>query len=190
MRITGGIASGIEILSPKCETRPALERSRIALFSSLGDISGLCAADLFAGSGAFGLEAASRGASELIFVDENPSACKTIATNMAKIEKAGVGARYNVFRSDVFRFLRGSGSLRPDLLFLDPPYADASSVLKRLLDDDAFAKFAETARIIVKVPDKFDVSVVVDSRHGELAGTRRFGGTDFLFVRANGKQGI
>ncbi len=187
MRITGGIASGIEILSPKCEMRPALERSRIALFSSLGDISGLRTADLFAGSGAFGLEAASRGAQELIFVDENPSACKTIAANIAKIEKAGVLAKFNVHRSDVFRFIQRSENLRPGLLFLDPPYADTPGALKRLLDDDAFAKFAEAARIIVKVPDKFDVSAVVDSRHGKLAGARRFGGTDFLFVKANFK---
>ncbi|HRU02327.1 MAG TPA: RsmD family RNA methyltransferase, partial [Victivallales bacterium] len=78
MRITGGIVSGIEFFSPKGTARPILERSRISLFSSLGPFDGLKVIDIFAGSGAFGLEAASRGASEVIFVEKSQIAVNVI----------------------------------------------------------------------------------------------------------------
>ncbi|HPN85177.1 MAG TPA: RsmD family RNA methyltransferase [Victivallales bacterium] len=184
MKITSGIASGINLLSPKnSDTRPALERARISLFSSLGLIEGARIADLFAGSGAFGLESASRGASDVLFVDKNFEACSIISKNIEIIRKSGVEANLRVIRSDIFSFLRHRQDLPFNFIFLDPPYSDTKSITKQLLDNEDFAKFAINSMIILKVPDRFDVSFIYKSKFGILTGQRRYGGTDFISMK-------
>jgi 16S rRNA (guanine966-N2)-methyltransferase len=184
MKISGGIASGIHFFAPEIPNlRPVLERSRISLFSSLVSFDDMFVADLFAGSGAFGIEAASRGASEVLFVEKNGLACSAISKNLEAVKKAGVESKFHVLRSDIFSFLRRQHDINYDYVFLDPPYSEASSILKRLLEDENFAKFAGTAKIIVKIPEKFDLSFIYDSKFGILSEERRFGGTDFIFLK-------
>ena len=184
MRITGGKASGIEFFSPRSmQTRPVLERSRISLFASIGKLDDKIILDLFAGSGAFGLEAASRGAAEAIFVENNPAAVKTISENIAKIQKAGVSSSFKIIKSDAEAFIRSNSDLSPDFIFIDPPYKSLDYFFRSFFNLSMFAKIAKHATIIVKTPEKFDVSPIQNSIYGELIRQRRFGGTDFCFVK-------
>lgn len=121
-RLIGGTAGGRRIAVPPTGTRPTSDRVREALFSLLearGAIDDAQVLDLFAGSGALGLEALSRGASTAVLVERDPRACGVITSNASVAGVRGAVVR----RSAVTAFLR-----RPagpvDLVFVDPPYAD------------------------------------------------------------------
>jgi len=136
MRVVAGIAGGRRIQTPTGrQLRPTSERVREAVFSSLwslGVLDGARVLDLFAGSGAMGIEALSRGAGSATFVEADPVAAKTIEANLAA---TGLGAA-RVVHADVARFLDDPGGWY-DLVFADPPYAftDWPSVLGRLPAD-------------------------------------------------------
>jgi 16S rRNA (guanine966-N2)-methyltransferase len=118
MRISGGDARGIKLKVPK-GIRPASERVRQAIFSSLAaHVLDARVLDLFAGSGAYGLDALSRGATSAVFVDSDIDACR------ANVGAAGFTAHATIRRSDVARYLsRTAAADGPfDLIFADPPY--------------------------------------------------------------------
>jgi 16S rRNA (guanine966-N2)-methyltransferase len=123
MRVVGGELGGRRFTAPRGRaTRPTSERAREAVFSILGDISGDRVLDLFAGSGAFGIEALSRGAAQAIFVDNEIAAIRTILENVSRL---GLGQRAIVSKADIAK-----GPLpvleQLDLVFVDPPYLRAS----------------------------------------------------------------
>src|SRR5436309_11482642 len=103
-RIVGGVAGGRRLVLPKGRsTRPTPDRVREGLFSSLGgDLSGRSFLDLYAGSGAVGLEAASRGAAPVLLVERDPKAVRAVRDNVASLGLADVAVR----AEDVNRFLR------------------------------------------------------------------------------------
>jgi 16S rRNA (guanine966-N2)-methyltransferase len=120
VRIVAGRLGGRRFAAPAGDaTRPTSDRVREALFSVLGPIDEARVLDLFAGSGALGLEALSRGAAEATFVDSGQAAVKTIRANVAAL---GVDAE--IRRQDARSFLRNAaaGQRAYDLVFLDPPY--------------------------------------------------------------------
>ena len=127
MRVIAGRYGGRRLQAPPGEaTRPTSDRVREALFSILGDrVDGARVLDLFAGSGALGLEALSRGAASATFVDSAPAAIKAVRANLAAL-----GAEAEVVRSDALRWLRAapSGARQYDLVFLDPPYRRAGEL--------------------------------------------------------------
>lgn len=130
-RVVGGTAGGRRLVVPRGRsTRPTSDRMREGLFSSLGaDLTGRSFLDLYAGSGAVGLEAASRGAAPVHLVERDPAAVTAIRTNIAALALSDV----HVHAVSVSRFL-GSDPLPFDVVFLDPPYADsAADVVERLL---------------------------------------------------------
>lgn len=119
MRVIAGSARGIPLLPPPTETRPTMDRVRAAIFSSLGDaIPRARTLDLFAGSGAMGIEALSRGAASATFVDSIPQAASCIKRNLRQTH-----LHASVQTMDAFRFLDLYGSTGFDLIFADPPYA-------------------------------------------------------------------
>jgi 16S rRNA (guanine966-N2)-methyltransferase len=120
-RIVGGSRGGRRLVMPSGRrTRPTSERMREGLFSSLGaDVSGRSFLDLYAGSGAVGLEAASRGAAPVVLVERDPSALRALRTNVAALELPGVA----VHAQPVSAFL-AADAVEFDVVFLDPPYAD------------------------------------------------------------------
>lgn len=124
MKITGGIAGGIPIDVLKGNrTRPTTDRIRESLFGSLRDrLDNARVLDLFAGSGALGLEAASRGAMRVDLVEKHAGTCKNIEHNARKLTKAGVDAVLKVHCTDSIRYLKSSGLEAVDLIFADPPY--------------------------------------------------------------------
>ncbi len=137
MRITGGQYGGRRIASPPGSVRPTQDRVREAIFSSLADrIEGARVLDLFAGSGALGLEALSRGAAEVCWVEQDTRVLRTLRANLASLDATGAG-RARVVRADVQAFCRGGGGIDAfDVVLADPPYrrGDAFSWLDWLLE--------------------------------------------------------
>lgn len=127
MRIVAGRWGGRRLSAPRgSATRPTSDRVREALFSILGArVEGARVLDLFAGSGALGLEALSRGAARADFVETAPRALSALRANL---DSLGAGDEARVLRSDALRHLRGAdvAERQYDLVFLDPPYALAA----------------------------------------------------------------
>lgn len=121
MRIISGTAGGIVLQVPKGEVRPTTDRVREALFSILGSrVDNALVLDLFSGSGAFGLEALSRGAASSVMVDSSRASCAMIHKNMEKSRlQRGV-----VHCSDALAWVRREAlvSRKYDIIFADPPY--------------------------------------------------------------------
>ncbi len=122
MRVVGGSLGGRRLETPRPDAvRPTSDRAREAIFNmlvSLQPLDGAVVLDLFAGSGALGIEALSRGAAHVTFVDCDAAACRTITTNLTAL---GITERATVVRSDVLRFLDAQRD-SVDLAFADPPY--------------------------------------------------------------------
>lgn len=135
MRIIAGEWRGRRLAAPKGDaTRPTSDRARETLFamltSRLGDFEGLKVADLFAGSGALGLEALSRGAAHCLFVEQDRAALDVIRANIAAL---GAGARARVEAGSVMQLRAANSPL--DLILADPPYQSGAGevALDRLL---------------------------------------------------------
>src|SRR5256885_8252430 len=119
MRVIAGMAGGIRLDVPKSDIRPTMDRVKAAIFSSLGDrVIGARVLDLFAGTGALGIEALSRGAASVMFVESDRHAIAAIERNLAKTKLSG-----RVRQQDVFDFLaHASTAERHEIIFADPPY--------------------------------------------------------------------
>ncbi|MSU70147.1 MAG: methyltransferase [Opitutaceae bacterium] len=136
MRISGGAARGIPLLVPKGDAvRPATDGLRQAVFSSIAArVSGARFLDLFAGSGAYGLEALSRGAAGGVFVEKNAKAAACLRHNLAAVCKSiGRGLEHlEIRRADALTAALDGPGAAPDLVFIDPPYYLAAEVGPRI----------------------------------------------------------
>ena len=129
MRVIAGTAGGIPLHTPRTDLRPTMDVVKGAIFSSLGElVVGAQVLDLFAGSGGLGIEALSRGAAGVTFVESDRQAVAAIERNLEKTRLAGPSA--SVHSMDVFRFLdRRGGAAAPggyEIILADPPYAKAA----------------------------------------------------------------
>lgn len=184
MEIVSGILRGMQLRVPAgTVARPTAVRAREALFASLGPLDGMCVADLFAGTGALGLEAASRGASSVLFVDSARSSCNAIRANCAKAEAI----------SDAFRLELLSGELpncvkrlvlhaQPDLIVADPPYAESAELLNRLLNDSDFTAWSAKALLIWEAAAERG-GLQQPPSTWKLETIRNFGRAKFLYLR-------
>jgi 16S rRNA (guanine966-N2)-methyltransferase len=131
MRIIAGTKRGMKLFSPETKvTRPITDRVKESLFNVLRNydlLAGARVADLFCGVGSLGLEALSRGAASVTFVEKTAEVIAILEKNIAK---AGFGSQSRVVRASAFRVgaPAGSGSERYDLVFVDPPYATTQEV--------------------------------------------------------------
>ncbi len=133
MRIVAGTAKGTRLAGVPRGVRPLSDRAREGLFASLGpSVGGARVLDLYAGTGAVGIEALSRGAGEATFVDRSAAAVRAIRENL---ERTCLEGRATVIGADVRAFLRRNGKRRGeiDLCFLDPPYAVQATELAGVL---------------------------------------------------------
>ena len=141
-RLISGSAGGRRLATPAGRgTRPTSDRTREGLFSSLqslyGELAGASFLDLYAGSGAVGLEAASRGAGRVTLGERDPKAARGIRSNVAALGAANVA----LVEASVERFL--SGDPTPyELVFIDPPYADSVAATLSALADGWLASDA------------------------------------------------
>jgi 16S rRNA (guanine966-N2)-methyltransferase len=160
MRISGGAARGIPLLVPKGDAvRPATDGMRQAVFSSLGArVEGARFLDLFAGSGAYGLEAFSRGAAGGDFVEQNAKAAACVRQNIAAVARSvrRPTTDLHVIQADARTVPLRSLAEVPDLVFVDPPY--------EIIADVAPALFARLAELLSPKPD----AIVVFELPGEL----------------------
>ncbi len=196
MRIIAGNAGGIPLTVPRSLTRPTTDRVREAVFSSLGDrVVEAAVLDLYAGSGALGLEALSRGAARCTFVDHERHACDTIQTNLkkARLEKAGVEVICQQARAFLNRRFSSPGETEAvsierahDLIFADPPYARDAE-----LEGEITALLGDPALIAALKPDGvfvFESMAGVDLPLGDGCGwnlvrERRYGDTVVNFLK-------
>jgi 16S rRNA (guanine966-N2)-methyltransferase len=168
VRIVAGSRKGHRIGAPKgVVTRPTGDRVREAVFSLIGPIEGATVLDLFAGSGALGLEALSRGASRCVFVERDREACRVIQSNLDKLGLAGA----IVVNRDVLAALRDERTRgrRHDLVLLDPPYEEWESYSVRLaelmpevLEGDGAVVVETSARVEPELP----LDLVTSRRYG------------------------
>jgi 16S rRNA (guanine966-N2)-methyltransferase len=181
-RVIAGLARGTRLVAPGEGIRPLADRVKQTLFAIVEpDLAGAHVLDLFAGSGAGGIEALSRGAAEAVFVDRDAAALRAINENLAR---ARLVEQASVVRGDALVYLAGrAASDGPfDFVLLDPPYADSGlleAALARLAADPAL--LSPQAWVVAKhfwrTPPPSAVGLLASAR------TRRFGETALTFYR-------
>jgi 16S rRNA (guanine966-N2)-methyltransferase len=182
-RVIAGSARGTRLIAPGAVTRPFGDRVKQTLFAILEPaLPGAVVLDLFAGSGAGGIEALSRGAVKATFVERDGTAVATIADNLTR---ARVAERGQVVRAEVMAYLHGRAATDGpfDLVLIDPPYADSGAMeatLTRLGAADAGLLTAEAwvvAKHFWRTPPPGTAGLLASVR------TRRFGETALTFYR-------
>jgi 16S rRNA (guanine966-N2)-methyltransferase len=142
--VVAGEFKGRRLAAPRgVRTRPTADRVREALFSMLGDVTAARVLDLYAGSGALGIEALSRGAESAVFVERDPRAAAVIERNLASL-----ALEQSVHRQDALRFLARTKGMF-DLVFCDPPY-DSAPRLAGALAERLPVLTSENARIVTE----------------------------------------
>lgn len=179
-RVIAGTARGTRLAAPGAGTRPLGDRVKQTLFAVLEPaLPGTAFLDLFAGSGAAGIEALSRGALHATFVERDSTAARVIAANL---ERAHLADRASVVRADVLAWLRGSGSEAAGpfaVVVVDPPYGqpDLLATVLEALDP----RLAPGARVVAKHFWRDEPPTRVGLLASERA--RRFGETALTFYR-------
>lgn len=176
MRIVAGERRGARISAPRgARTRPTSDRAREAVYALVGPVGGAAVLDLFAGSGAMGLEALSRGAGRCLFVESDPEACRVIRENLARLRLAA-----DVACRDALLALRGerAAGRTYDLVLVDPPYG-AWEELQRRLAQALPPVLAPAGMLVVETGAK-----VVPELPLDLVTSRRYGSARItLFTR-------
>ncbi len=184
MRIIGGTDRGRRLRAPRgLGTRPTADRMRVTLFDVLGpSLAGARVLDLFAGTGAVGIEALSRGAARAVFVERDRAPLRALRANLAAL---GLGrARARVVAGDVLAMLPVlAASEEPfDLVFLDPPYAAAGAAERTLAGLLAHGLLAPGGRVVVQHPARG--ALAVPAGLAPFREPRRFGDTALTFLAA------
>jgi len=168
VRIVAGSRKGHRITAPKgAATRPTGDRVREATFSLIGPVEGAAVLDLFAGSGALGLEALSRGAASCVFVERDRDAARVIQANVEKLRLTGA----TITNRDVAAALREERARRGryDLVLVDPPYEEwerHAAALAEALPD----VLADDGMVVVETSERVEPELPLD-----LVTTRRYG---------------
>jgi len=184
VKITAGYLGGRTVRAPPGEVRPTQDRVRQSVFSSLGgSCEGWRVLDLFAGSGSLGLEAWSRGASSVLFVEQDS---RVLAHLRATIRELcpGKGSALVCRRADVLRWTWNpldAGSF--DLVFADPPYADARQMVEETLIGLARRRWVRSGGLAVMEMSSRDAAP--DAKGWILIRDREFGETRITQYRAD-----
>ena len=180
MRVIAGNAGGLRLAVPKSGVRPTMDRVKGAIFSSLGQsVIGARVLDLFAGSGALGIEALSRGAASVVFVEEDRQAISVIEKNLSNTHLEG-----RVRQEDVFQFLRRSaGAETFRIIFADPPYERTKSgegFTEKLLANEALPQLLEPDGIFIL--EKRPGETLSDMKSWHIIRQKTYGATEVLFL--------
>jgi 16S rRNA (guanine966-N2)-methyltransferase len=182
MRIIAGRAGGIRLAVPQRGVRPTMDRVKAAIFSSLGDaVIGARILDLFAGSGALGIEALSRGAASVLFVDEDRQSIATIEKNLTKAHFQARVRRREVF--DFLKHLSSGGKFR--IIFADPPYEKTKNgerFTEKLLANPVLLQLLEPDGIFVL--EKHPSEKIPEMDLWNLVRRKTYGATEVLLLSA------
>ncbi len=177
MRIISGRFGGRDLGKVPDGVRPTSDRVRESLFSSLGSVEGLAVLDLFAGTGALGIEAYSRGAIRVMFVERSRRVARALKARLEALDlDPAEDTSFSLIEADALRAIRrisnDSGN-RFDLVFLDPPYADGyrEEALEALFASEILES---GARVVVEGPKRHPLSPLPGMR---VVHERRYGDT-------------
>ncbi len=181
MRVIAGSAGGIRLDVPKSDVRPTMDRVKAAIFSSLGElVLGAHVLDLFAGTGALGIEALSRGAASAIFVEQNRAAAAAIERNLARTNFSG-----SIRQQDVFAYVRtAQPRQRFTIIFADPPYEKTQSgegYTELLLRNPQIPALLENSGVFVL--EKRPGEPLAEAASWRVTRARRYGATEVLFLQ-------
>jgi len=179
MRVIAGSAGGVRLLVPRRGVRPTMDRVKAAIFSSLGEaIIGARVLDLFAGSGALGIEALSRGAASAVFIENDRQSAEAIEKNLVKTNFQG-----RVRDQDVFDFLRQRASTEKfQIIFADPPYETTKreSSAEKLLNNETLRQLLEPGGIFVL--EKSPTDILPQTNLWRVLRQKAYGATEVLFL--------
>jgi len=181
MRVIAGSAGGIHLTVPQRGVRPTMDRVKAAIFSSLADqVIDAPILDLFAGSGGLGIEALSRGAASVLFIEEDRESIAAIEKNLAKTKLRG-----RVRQQDVFEFLRRSSFAEKfRIIFADPPYEKTKAgehFTEKLLANAALAQLLEPGGVFVL--EKRPAERIPEPELWNVIRGKTYGATEVLFLR-------
>jgi 16S rRNA (guanine966-N2)-methyltransferase len=184
MRVIAGSAGGVRLAAPTRGVRPTMDRVKAAIFSSLGDaIIGARVLDLFAGTGALGIEALSRGSGSVVFVENDRRSVELIEKNLAKTKLKG-----RIRNQDVFDFLRhASEDDKFQIIFADPPYQKTKhheNETEQLLNNESLPQLLDTngTFVLEKQPDE----TLPEMRLWRAIRQKTYGATEVLFLSPSG----
>jgi 16S rRNA (guanine966-N2)-methyltransferase len=182
MRVIAGSVGGIRLAVPKRGVRPTMDRVKAAIFSSLGEaIIGARVLDLFAGSGALGIEALSRGAASAIFVESERESAEAIEKNLANTKLKG-----RVRHQDVFDFLQqASDAEKFRIIFADPPYEKTTHgepYTEKLLNSEVLLRLLESDGLFVL--EKRPEEIFRELKRWRVVRQKTYGATEVLFLAA------
>ena len=170
MRVIAGTAKGRTLKTPASITRPTMDRVRAAIFSMLGNrVPEARVLDLFAGTGAMGIEALSRGADSVIFVDQDKKSAEVIRQNLELTKLRGEIKQVDAI--SFFKYQQASF----DLIFADPPYAsntDSDWIAKLLSTPELLSAIAEEGLLILEcekeqlLPEISELEKIIDRTYG------------------------
>lgn len=191
MRVISGRARGTKLKTiESMSTRPTLDRVKESLFNILqNDITEKNVLDLFAGSGALGIEALSRGANKAYFSDSNPEAVKVIKENLTKTRLIDYSKVYNMSYEKAITKMSNE-NVKIDIVFIDPPYrlGIAANSIKLIIQNDLLN---ENAIIIVETDEKErDIKEILELKNLnkelqkiEITDLRKYGRASLIFLR-------
>ena len=185
LRVIGGKARGRRLRSvPGDTTRPITDRTKESLFNIIGaDIVGAALLDLFAGTGSVGIEALSRGAGFVRFVDKASEAVKTIRENLAstKVAVPGMKTQSEILRMDSFRLIERSPDRHFDYIYIAPPqYKDMWKRALLILDENSGWLNADGWIIVQIHPKEYEM---IDLHTFSEFNQRKYGSTTLVFYR-------
>ena len=184
MRIIGGKARGTKLYTLEGEnTRPTLDRVKESLFNIIQkDVPNAIFLDLFAGSGAIGLEAVSRGANKSILCDKNRDAIKIIKKN---IEKTRSREQVELYEADFKEVLKNKIKEKIDIVFIDPPYKTdfAYEAIKILANSKNIKK---ESLMIIETDEEERILKQIENLEIEIIDKRKYGRAHLIFLKIRG----
>ena len=181
MRVISGTARGTKLNSiDSISTRPTLDRVKESLFNIINrKIYEAKVLDLFAGSGAIGIECASRGAKKVVLCDNSKEAINIINKN---IEKTHLKEKIELIKSDAIIALENLKSEKYDIIFLDPPYN--SQLIKKTVEKIYFQDMLSTeGTLIVETDDEERILKEIEDYKENIYDTRNYGRVKLIFLR-------
>jgi len=184
MRVISGMARGMRLFAPAgAQTRPTSDFVKESLFNILaGDCGGAAVLDLFAGSGAIGIEALSRNAASCTFVDESANCAAAIRRNL---EKTRLGSNAKIICNDYKKALAAQSD-QYDIIYIDPPYGQGLdiSALRIIIENDILAK--NGIIVLERLKNSSIETDFITSLSLEIYRQRQYSSTELIFLQHNG----